>query len=214
MNAWAKESWRGEGMSYPSPADERLLHERVVQHDPVASTDVFMTYMDRIVKILMRRLGCDEDTAWDSTIDVIYAYIHRPARYDPGKGRLFAYLMQAAKHRVADKRRSADARAKREQDFGRGVELWARSPKEELEDLVEARLAMKRLVERGYLKNERDWEALRLILYGERSTEILAVALGLTSLPKDELKRAVKRHRDRLMKLLERFGKEDSDGES
>jgi RNA polymerase sigma-70 factor (ECF subfamily) len=211
MNAQAKESWRGEGMRYPSPEDERVLHERVVQHDPVASTDVFMTYMDRIVKVLMQRLGCDEDAAYDSTVEVIFTYIHKPARYDPGKGRLFSYLMQAAKHRAVDKRRSADARARREQDF---VELPARTPKEEMEDSVEARLVMKRLVERGYLKNERDWDALGLILSGERSTEVLAVALGLTSLPKEELKRAVKRHRDRLMKLLERFGKEDSDDES
>ncbi|HYO53214.1 RNA polymerase sigma factor [Archangium sp.] len=201
-------------MRYPSPADERVLHERVVQRDPVASTDVFMTYMDRIVKILMQRLGCDEDAAHDSTVEVIFTYIHKPARYDPGKGRLFSYLMQAARHRVVDKRRSADARARRDQKYGSDFAQRARTPKEELEDLVEARLAMKRLVERGYLKNERDWDALRLILYGERSTESLAVALGLASLPRDELKRAVKRHRDRLMKLLGRFGKEDSDGES
>jgi len=198
-------------MRYPSPEDERALHERVIQHDPVASNDVFMTYMDRIVKILMQRLGCDEDAAHDSTVEVIFTYIHKPARYDPGKGRLFSYLMQAARHRVVDKRRSADARVRREQGF---VELPVRAPKEEMEDLVEARLVMRRLVERGHLKNERDWDALGLILSGERSTEVLAVALGLTSLPREELKRAVKRHRDRLMKLLERFGKEDSDGES
>jgi len=201
-------------MRYPSPADERVLHERVVQHDPVASSDVFMTYMDRIVKILMRRLGCDEDAAHDSAVEVIFTYTQQPGRYDPGKGRLFSYLLQAAKHRVADKRRSADARSRREQRFVSAVEHDTRAPNEELEAQVEARLAVRRLVERKYLKNERDGEALRLIVYGVRSTEQLAEAFGLSSLPKDELKRAVKRHRDRLMKVLERFGKEDSDGES
>lgn len=201
-------------MGYLPPEDERALHERVLQRDPVAPTDVFMTYMDRIVRILMRRLGCDEDAAHDSTVEVIFTYIHKPARYDPGKGRLFSYLMQAARHRVVDKRRSSDARIRREQSSGRGVEDQPWAPKEILENFVEARLAMKRLVERGYLKNERDGDALLLILSGERSTERLAESLGLSSLPREEQRRAVKRHRDRLMKVLERFGKEDSDGES
>ncbi|WNG39630.1 sigma-70 family RNA polymerase sigma factor [Archangium violaceum] len=203
-------------MRNPSPADELVLHQRVLEGDPVAPADVFMTYTERIVKILMRKLGCDEDAAHDSAVDAVWSYLEHPDRYDlsKGRGRLFPYLMQAARHRALDRLSSAASRARREQDFASVVEQQARTPKEVMEDSVEANLVLNLLVERGYLKNTRDWAALRLLVHGERSTERLAEALGLTSLSGDELKRAVKRHRDRLMKLLERFGKEDPDDES
>jgi len=200
-------------MRYPAPADERALHERVVQRDPVASVDVYRTYMDGIVEILMRKHGCDEDTAHDSAIDAILSYIHRPDRYDPGRRPLFFYLMQAAWHRAVDRLRSANARARREQDFGRGVEQGARTPNEEMEASVRARQLVD-LLEKGEYLTEIDRAALRLFLAGEGSTEEMAKALGLPPRPMAELRREVKRHRDRLMKLLERFGKEGSDDES
>jgi len=71
-----------------------------------------------------------------------------------------------------------------------------------------------RLIQRGLLKDEKDVAALRLILSGERSTERLAEVLGLSELPQEQMRREVKRHRDRLMKILERFGKEDPDDPS
>ncbi|OJH40503.1 RNA polymerase sigma factor [Cystobacter ferrugineus] len=202
-------------MSYPSPEDERALHERAIRRDTVVSADIFLTFMEPIAAILVRRLRCDEDTARDSAMRVLFDYIERPGRYDPGKGRLFAYLMQAARYRALDHRRSARSEARRNREFTHVVELGSRTPKEELENRVEAGLIMRRLVERGYLKNERDQEALLLILQGESATEELAKALGLAPMPLEELRREVKRHRDRLMKLLERFRrKEDSDDES
>ncbi|MCY1074747.1 RNA polymerase sigma factor [Archangium lansingense] len=201
-------------MSYPSPEDERVLHERAVRHDPVVLADALLMFMDRISGILMQRLRCDEDTSREAAMRVIFSYIERPGRYDPGKGRLFAYLLQAAKYRALDQRRTAQSEAQRNRDFISVVEQGSRTPKEKLENQVEAGLTMRRLVERGYLKDERDQNALLLILQGERSTEELARALGLPPMPTLELRREVKRHRDRLMKLLERFGKEDSDDES
>lgn len=200
-------------MRNPPSEEERALHERAVQRDPVVSADIFLTFMDRIAAILMRRLRCDEDTARDSTMKVLYDYIERPERYDPGKGDLFPYLMQAARYRVLDQRRSEHAEAQRIREFVSAVEQGSRTPKEQLEDRVEAGLTMRKLLECGYLKDERDQKTLLLILQGVRSTEELAKALGLPAMPTEELRRMVKRHRDRLMKLLERFGKEDSDDE-
>ncbi|WNG55035.1 sigma-70 family RNA polymerase sigma factor [Archangium gephyra] len=221
MNAWAKESWRGEGMRQPPPTDEKLLHERVLQQDRVVSTEVFMRYMDPIVEVLTKRMGCDEDDANQCAVDAIYSYLSNPTRYEPGKGRLFSYLMQAAKHRAWDKRRAADARDRKHQKFGSDVEHGELASNGVLENSVEAKLVMERLEKRQILKSERDKKAVKLILEGERSTERLAEALELGPLPRDELKRKVKQHRDRLLKLLVRFGqslerggKEDSDDES
>ena len=55
--------------------------------------------------------------------------------------------------------------------------------------------------------SERDRRALKLILVGERSTEVLSEALELTELRPTERQREVKRHRDRLMNVLKGIGK-------
>ncbi|HYO69304.1 MAG TPA: hypothetical protein VEU33_24820 [Archangium sp.] len=223
MNAWAKESWRGEGMSHPPPADEKLLHERVLRQDPVVSTEVFNRYMERLVKAVMKMkwLGLVEDDANQCAVDVIYSYLTKPTLYDPGKSRLFVYLRRAAMNRARDKRRKADAWDRKHQKFASDVELGAMASNGVLENSVEAKLVMEQLEKRQILKSERDKKAVKLILEGERSTERLAEALELGPLPRDELKRKVKQHRDRLIKLLVRFGqslergeKEDSDDES
>jgi RNA polymerase sigma-70 factor (ECF subfamily) len=179
----------------------------------VASVDVYQTFMDRIVEVLMRKHGCDEDIAHDSATDAILSYTRRPERYDPGRRPLFFYLMQAAWHRAVDRLRSANARTQRELDFGWGVEQGSRAPNEEMEASVRARQLVD-LLEKGEYLSERDRVALRLFLSGQGSTEEMAKALALPPMPTAELRREVKRHRDRLMKLLERFGKGVSDDES
>ena len=52
-----------------------------------------------------------------------------------------------------------------------------------------------------------DLRLLTLILEGERSTERFARILGLCGLPVKEQRRQVKRHKDRIKKRLERYGR-------
>jgi RNA polymerase sigma-70 factor (ECF subfamily) len=196
-------------MSFPTLAEELALHERVLRRESVASVDVFRVFMDPIVAALNRKRGRPPDDVYDSVIDVLVSYLRNPERFIAQKGRLSTYLTQAAKKRVQDRHRSAEARRRREQEFGGAFELRTMSPKEALEIHVEARLAVGRL-EHSKLP-ERDRALLKLVLQGERSTRVMAKAIGMDSLPEDDLKREVKRHRDRLMKRLARFGKESSD---
>jgi len=190
--------------------DELGLHERVLQHDPVAPSEVFRVFMDPILNILVRDLACDRWDAHDAAVEAVLAYLEQPDRYDPKKGRLLTYLAGAAKHRLVDHLRSAAAQARREQKFAELVELQARPPNERLEETVEARLAWERFEKR--MKSEEDRQAFRLILQGKQPAERFAEVFGLTSLPRDAMEREVKRNRDRLMKLLERFRREGPDG--
>lgn len=196
------------------PIDELALHQLALQKNRFALLELLTAFTKPSVGFLMTDLKCDQETAEDVVIDVICDYVEEPSRYDPHKGRLISYLTRAAKYRLWDHRRSETASARRNQEFGHVVELWKRPPKEEMEDSVEANRVVDRLIQRGLLKDEKDVAALRLILSGERSTEKLAEVLGLSALPQEEMRREVKRHRDRLMKILERFGKEDPDGPS
>jgi RNA polymerase sigma-70 factor (ECF subfamily) len=193
------------------PVDERELHDRALQKHPLILVDLLQSFADQIVGFVRHDLKCDEETAYDAVIDVLYAYVTTPNRYDPRRGRLVSYLTKAAKHRVQDRLKSGASRTQREQNYASGFELRLMPPKDILENSVEASRAMDRLIEQKYLKDERDIATLRLILMGERSTEKLAQALGLDTSSQEQMRREVKRHRDRLMKILERFGKEDPD---
>ncbi|NMO17427.1 sigma-70 family RNA polymerase sigma factor [Pyxidicoccus fallax] len=199
-------------MSFPTQEEELALHERVLKRDPVAPTDVFQVFMDPILSALGRKEGREREDAYDSIIDVLFSYLANPERYLSQKGRLSTYLTQAAKKRLLDRYRSTEARQRREQEFGDAFELGARSPNDALEISVEARRAVVRLEQSAL--GEGDRALLGLVLQGERSTLVMAEAIGLASLPEDDRRREVKRHRDRLMKWLARLGKEDSDDES
>lgn len=199
-------------MRFPSRAEELELHERILQKEPVASADAFQAFMEPISKVLQDETGCSTDDAHDSALDALLSYLRQPERYELARARLSTYLTQAAKKKAMDRRRSSEARTRREVEFAGVFELQARTPKEVLEVSVEARLAVERLDSARLNARERDF--LRLVLQGERSTRNLAEVLDLASLPEDALRKEVKRHRDRLMKVLERLGREEPDDES
>jgi RNA polymerase sigma-70 factor (ECF subfamily) len=196
------------GMGFPALADEMALHERVLQEDPVVSAEVFRAFMDPLIRILMDEDRCNADDAHDSAIDALFAYFRAPERYDRRRAKLSTYLIQAAKRRAADRRRSNEARARRERKYADDAERDTRNPKEVLDTQVEAGLAVELLA--TVRLDARDVEFLRLIIQGESSTERLAEVLGMGSLPDLERRREVKRHRDRLMQLLRRVGREAS----
>lgn len=193
-----------ENVGFPTRQDEAALHERVLAADPVASADVFAAFVDPLVAAIQRDLRCDSDTARDSAIDAIFEYLGAPSSYQPSKGRLSTFLAHITKRRATDRIRARSAEARRKQEFGSVVELRASAPKEEMERAVVARELWHK-VEQA-LKDDGDRAAVALILDGERSTEALAEALGIHGLPQLERQREVKRHRDRLVKVLERLG--------
>src|SRR5215217_601400 len=196
-------------MRFPSHAEEQALHERVLKkNESLASEDVFRVFMDPIIKFLCTHRGKTKDEAHDAVCDVLLEYLENPERYQAHKSRLSTYLTRAAEMQARDMYRSQEARQRREREFGGVIELRARTPNESLEIIVEARLAVGRLEQ---AVQEKDRAALGLILQGERSTHALAKAMNLPPLPEKDLRRAVKRNRDRLMKLLGRCGKEDRD---
>ncbi|MFY0581211.1 NACHT domain-containing protein [Cystobacter fuscus] len=192
----------------PRVDDEKALHGRALQRDPSVMAELFRSFANQIEGFLRHDLMCDAETAYDAVIDVFFAYLAEPERYEPEKARLITYLTRAAKYRVQDQLKSGASRSQREENFASVVELGQPSPKDILENFVEASRAVDRLAKR---LNESDLATLRLIVSGEGSTEKLAQALELDISSPEEMRQNVKRHRDRLMKILERLGQEDRD---
>lgn len=193
------------------PTEESELHPLAVQRNPMILAYLYKMLAQKMVKFVRTDLKCSEELADNAVFDVLTSYVEQPDGYDPRRGRLLTYLTQAAKYQARTRLRSEGASARREKEFGEVVELWRTPAKEEMENSVEASRVIEKIVKRGLITDEKDMAALKLILMGERSTDRLAEALGLGSLPQEEKRREVKRHRDRLMKILERFRKEDSD---
>lgn len=192
-------------MAFPPAAEELALHERVLARDPVAPVDVFQSLMEPLSQGLRHDLRCTDDEAYDSGVDAILGYLEGPGRYDRNRGRLSTYLMTIAKKRAIDRLRSRTASAHRDESYASVVELHAPNPKEWMEGQVEADELWQRVEEAVPI--ERDRQVVKLILAGERSTLALAEALEITDLSPIAQRREVKKHRDRLMKILERLGR-------
>jgi RNA polymerase sigma-70 factor (ECF subfamily) len=90
------------------------------------------------------------------------------------------------------------------------VELEALAGKEQVKgNDLETRLDLKKMQEMivGLFIDPKDREMAELILGGERSTETFVTVLGLGGRSLDKQRNEVKRHKDRIKKRLERYGK-------
>ena len=152
---------------------------------------------------LTHDLGCSTDDAYDSAVDAILVYLDDPSKFDRNKGRLSTYLVAIAKRKAIDRLRSRTAKRRREIAFAEIVELQATDPNDEMQLTIEASQIWQ-IVEQQ-ICSDTDRNALKLILAGERSTNVLANAMGITGRP-GEIQAEVKRNRDRLLKILERLG--------
>jgi RNA polymerase sigma-70 factor, ECF subfamily len=191
-------------MAFPPPTEELALHERVLSGDPVAPVDVFAALMDPLCSALRGDLPCRDDEAYDSAVDAVFGYLTNPAAFDRNRGRLSTYLMDIAKKRAIDRLRSRTAAERRNDDYAKVVELRTRNPKDILETEMLARELWPSV--EAAVPSEQDRAFLKLYLGGERSTEAFGEVLGLTGLPRDEVRLKVKQHQDRLLKVLKRLG--------
>lgn len=191
-------------MLFPSLEAESTLHQRVLAADPIAPADLFAHLVEPLMNAVRRDLKCDSENARDSAIDALFEYLHSPRAYNPERGRLCTFLTQVAKHKALDRIRARSAEARREHEFGTLVEVRESAPNEKMERSAEAQRLWHRIQQ--VVQDERDRLALALILDGERSTDALADALGIQADTQPERQRAVKRHRDRLIKTLDRLG--------
>ena len=196
--------WIRKNMQFPSSEVEITLHQKVLAADPIAPADLFAQLVEPLMHAVQRDLRCDPEITRDSSIDALFDYLNSPTAYKQEKGRLCTFLVQVAKHKAVDRIRPRSAEARREREFGALVEVREPAPNEVMERSAEAQELWQRIEQ--VVQDDRDRVALALILDGERSTEALAEALGIQDLTALERQRDVKRHRDRLLKTLERLG--------
>ena len=199
--------------------DEHILelHQRLVEADPLAPSELVETLMVELVKRLSGRVRktLDDILVQDAVTDALLAYVQEPTKYDPAKSGLVSYLSMSAYGDYLNMVAREQRRVKRqvpieivEQRLEAG-NYWI----EDVEETVLRNLGTLNDEERSQIQmkiieqfpDPRDRQLLRLLLDGERKTAAYSTVLGIQESDPAEQRRIVKRNKDRLTKRLERL---------
>jgi RNA polymerase sigma-70 factor (ECF subfamily) len=192
----------------PTEGWQREIHERLMRGDPVASAELAEALLAPLIRKLWQKYPGvpDPHLVDEAVVTAMMSYLKQPDRFDPTRSSLFRYLLLAA-HR--DLLNEMEKRKRRRDKEAMAVELARRRGNKTMEGAgSDWRLARVEDANRNLslFVDTRDRAVARLILENERSTAAFAALLGLDSLPLDEQRREVKRHKDRIKKRWERKG--------
>jgi RNA polymerase sigma-70 factor (ECF subfamily) len=194
-----------------------VLHQRLIAQDPTAANDLAVVYLEAIVAWLGETdPSVAEDIRAEAAEDAILALIRNPESYSPELQTLEVYLRMSArgdlrnllrKERRHGKGRTAWSSVELLPDAGKylgctddpSLPLRLAEEKQRIADVIPDS------VRRGL--SETDQRALELILQKERRNCVYAELYGLLHLPAKEQRSEVKRHKDRLKKVLKRAGR-------
>lgn len=181
-------------------------HRRLVNGDPTASAELYRAIFSPLVGWLyVKGRTTDKELIRDASTDALVDYIKHPGRWKSESGTLVSYICMAADRDLLNALEKVQRRRKREvliadvedEEFDRNV-----LPEDE--GSLDAMGAILTALDRQ-VTSESDRRFLTLMLKGERSTDKFAEVLGIQSLPNQKKARTVKRHKDRLKKVIERL---------
>jgi RNA polymerase sigma-70 factor, ECF subfamily len=189
------------------------MHARLLGETSVTVTsEIAETFLSPVANSLRKEFSSLGDPHMIETAvgDALIAYFNNPTRFDPRLASLFTYLRLLAKSRLlnlvaGEKKLSAPEKV---------VELEAVESVYEMTDseFADPEKALARHESDGatwrklreLFTDPIDLELIKLMMEGVRETDRFAALLGLSSLPAEERARDVKRHKDRLKKIIQR----------
>lgn len=205
------------------PTDkDRNLHALILQKDDLA----FARLCDELYEPVFKKLkgyyrdlaASDESLLMDVVTDSFINYFHHPERYHPEKQSLEKFLIMDAE---GDLLNALDKIKRQNKNFQKAVELDPKNRKREIEDKegtpYEALVNKEslELLERHLaevFKEEKDVLLAQLLLSGERSSDEYAKLLDLMHLDEETRRQEVKRHKDRIDKVIKRKLRGKTDG--
>ena len=205
-------------LAFPSREDGFAFHRRLLDaNDLAVSNDICERYLDPLCDWLAGRFrSAHADDCCTAAIDALLTYVKYPAKYDPAKLDLGAYLRMAARRDLSNlHRKEARHQRLRVADFRVEVSRLVGNSLEEPSTVLsrrEEQASARRIVEAVRAKcSEPECAVLELLIDGERASMRYAVALGVEQLPKKEMRHEVKRVRDRVKKRIDRKGEANDD---
>lgn len=205
-------------MTAARPSHEAIdqAYQRLLAGEPDAPSDLIALLLEPLIATLTRSFpSLPPDLITDTVTDSLLRFVQDPARFNPARGSLWNYLMMDARGDLRHAWQKEHRRLQREQPFdpvahdlpdrNSNVEeiiMRALAPDgipagQDMADLI-ARL-------RAAITHPHDWQVVRLMIAGERSTAVYAQALGIADLPPAEQRKRVKQAKDRLRVKLKRL---------
>jgi RNA polymerase sigma factor (sigma-70 family) len=190
------------------------VHQRLIEGDPTAPSDVILAYLEPLTRRLRQRFPDiqDETIIHDAVTDTLFQYVQSPGRFDPAKSSLPSYLTMSARGDLLNALARERRRAARQVPLAAVAEAalgWNTLGEDEMpesaeEDRMPAPQLMQHVLQQ--VPDPRDREVLKLMLVGERRTGRYAGLLKIEHRSEAEQRKIVKRHKDRLKKRLQRLG--------
>lgn len=194
--------------------NEKNIHSLILQKDDLAFArfcDEFYDPVYKKVRAFNRGINTvDETLIMDAVTDTFLNYFKNPQRYNPEKQSLEKFLIMDAE---GDLLNTWEKIKQKNKKIEKPVELEEKNRNSEIEDdeltpyekLVNKEtflLLEKKLNE--VFKDERDVLIAQLILAGERQSLEYAKIIGIEALDPETQRREVKRHKDRIDKVIRR----------
>lgn len=205
MPCWPREL---QGQYVVPDPDIPAIHNALLRGEPTAPRDLVNACAPRLYPLLRRRFALlPREIVDDAVHDALLAVIKQPTLYDAWRGSLINLLVRIGSNKLCDQIRSLKRRP--EIAVGGTVELADLEAKHLVESVdtgpepdllppeVEALLT-------ETLPDPRDRRVWGLVCEGRTSVDDFAAALELGDLPPDQRKTEVKRHRDRVVKKVQR----------
>lgn len=191
------------------------LHQLVQSGDTLALAKLYDEYGENIINVLridFKELAKQDDSYLFEAVNLAFmGYYSNPHTFDPTQKTLKNFLILAAKRdlqNIIEKNKKYSGKLKSLTDVEVEENIWNRIEKNtHLPDAEIIQSESINLVNQelgNYFKNDCDLEIAKMILRGERETEAYAAILQIETLEKDKKQEEVKRHKDRIKKILDR----------
>jgi len=188
----------------------KTIDERLRRGDPTATAELAENVFHLLCGHLTHEFPevRDQDCVDDAASEALISYVKRPEQYDPDQRGLRGYLEMSAE---ADLRNilAKERRRKRRERRNSAVELGHVAGKESSDEGNSNDSQPGQVVDTlaALFDDPLDRHLAALVVDGERSTEKFAAILSIMHLPASEQRKIVKRHKDRIKKVLHRRGR-------
>lgn len=201
-------------------SEERALHNSILGSDDLALSKLYHLHGESVIKCLKNRYPkiskSDVSLIIDAVNQAFFGYYTNPSTFDPDKNSLHRFL-EIASERDLLNILEKEKRHKNKKELPENVEVqenfWNRviggtettdgqMIRQEVMDRIDKELTC-------HFDSEKDILMAKLILAEERRTEIFAEILQIENCGTQVQRKEVKKHKDRIKKVIERQTLED-----
>lgn len=194
---------------------ELELHNSILGGDDLALSKLYDLYSETVIGLLKswypKAAKMDEAFFYEAINEAFLGYFKNPQTYDPERNTLQRFLEIAAERDlinilVREKKhletKKAPEDVELEEKFWNSITKETKTADGSL--LFEEAMGILNRELSTHFDNELDIKLAKLVISGERETTAFSVVLEIESLNIDKQREEVKRHKDRIKKVLER----------